>query len=220
MPTTGATASTGAMVGGTSNMSLDMGIRATNATTNSLGDKVWYDQNRDGDQDGAAEPGTPGVRVELHLNGESCTDTPLAVTTTNSLGVYSFTGLPDGNYFVCFDLTTLPTGYQVTTPDLGGNDTQDSDANQTTGQTPSVALAGGTSNTTLDMGIRRTDAGTVAVGDRVWLDADRDGIQDVGELGVPDIGVGLYPRHRFPVWPQPPMVVTPPVAPPMNGSTV
>ena len=191
-PATGATASTGAMAINMANMSLDMGIRATNATTNSLGDKVWYDQNRDGDQDGTAEPGAPAVRVELHLNGENCTDTPLAVTTTNSLGIYSFAGLPDGNYFVCFDLTTLPTGYQVTTPDLGGDDTQDSDANQTTGQTPSVALAGGTSNTTLDMGIRRTDAGKVAVGDRVWLDADRDGVQDAGELGVPGIRVDLY----------------------------
>lgn len=193
-PATGATAPTGPLTGGTSNLTLDMGIRASNATTNSLGDRVWYDENRDGDQDGGAEPGTPGIRVELHPNGASCTDTPLAVTTTDTLGNYLFAGLPDGSYFVCFDLTTLPTSYQVTTPDQGGNDAQDSDANQTTGQTPAVALAGGTSNTTLDMGIRRTDAGTVAVGDRVWLDADRDGLQDVGEPGVPDIGVGLYPN--------------------------
>lgn len=190
--TTGATASTGAMAANTANMTLDMGLHSISATTNSLGDKVWYDQNRDGDQDGTAEPGASGVQVELHLSGETCADTPLAITTTDSTGTYSFTGLPDGSYFVCFDLTTLPTGYEVTTANLGGDDTQDSDADQTTGQTPTVALAGGTSNTTLDMGLQRTDAGTVAVGDRVWLDADRDGVQDVGEPGFPGIQVELY----------------------------
>ena len=191
-PTTGATASTGAIPAGGANMTLDMGIRASNATTNSLGDRVWYDQNRDGDQDNGAEPGASGVRVTLHPAGASCADIPLAITTTDSNGYYLFTGLPDGSYFVCFDLTTLPAGYSVTTPDQGGNDTQDSDANPTTGQTPAVALAGGSSNTTLDMGLIRTDAGTVAVGDYVWLDADRDGLQDVGEPGVPGIQVALY----------------------------
>lgn len=189
--TTGATASTGALAAGQSNLTLDMGIRAINPTTNSLGDKVWYDQNRDGDQDGTTEPGTAGVVVELHLSGSACTDTPLATTITSQTGAYSFTGLPDGSYFVCFDLTTLPSGFSVTTADVGG-DTQDSDANVTTGQTPAVALAGGTSNTTLDMGLVRTDSGTVAVGDRVWLDADRDGVQDFGEPGVPNIPVSLY----------------------------
>lgn len=188
---TGATASTGALTAGQANLTLDMGIRATNATTNSLGDKVWYDQNSDGDQDGTTEPGTAGVVVELHLSGAACTDTPLATTITSQTGAYSFTGLPDGSYFVCFDLTTLPTGFSVTTADVGG-DTQDSDANTSTGQTPAVALAGGSSNTTLDMGLVRTDTGVVAVGDRVWLDADRDGVQDSGEPGVPDILVSLY----------------------------
>jgi hypothetical protein len=31
-----------------------------------------------------------------------------------------------------------------------------------------------------------------AIGDYVWLDADRDGVQDVGERGIPNVKVALY----------------------------
>ena len=30
-----------------------------------------------------------------------------------------------------------------------------------------------------------------AIGDRVWFDADKDGIQDAGEVGIPGISVQL-----------------------------
>ncbi|MGL4551220.1 MAG: SdrD B-like domain-containing protein [Gemmataceae bacterium] len=33
---------------------------------------------------------------------------------------------------------------------------------------------------------------TGSIGDRVWSDADRDGVQDAGEAGVPGAAVGLY----------------------------
>ena len=190
--TTGVTASTGALIAGQSNMTLDMGIRATNATTNSLGDRVWFDRNQDGDQDGGTEPGVAGVTVSLHPAGGSCADIPLAVTSTNNQGNYLFTGLPDGSYFVCFDLDTIPTSTQVTPINQGGDGTQDSDANSTTGQTVSVAVAGGMSNLTLDMGL--IVAATVTVGDRVWYDTNRDGIQDSNEnQGVSGITVALQP---------------------------
>ncbi len=189
---TGMTADTPSLTAGQADRSLDMGIRATDATTNSIGDKVWVDRNRDGDQDGGAEPGVPGVRVELHPEGASCSDMPLMVDVTDEFGNYLFDGLPGGSYFVCFNLGTLPSGYEVVPADQGGNDGQDSDANTGTGATPAVSVSGGTSNLTLDMGIRLTSASVVAVGDRVWLDADRDGIQDAGEPGVPGVNARLY----------------------------
>ena len=190
---TGLTAATPSLTAGQADRTLDMGIRSTNDTTNSIGDKVWVDRNRDGDQDGGAEPGVPGVRVELHPQGASCSDMPLMVDVTDEFGSYLFDGLPDGSYFVCFDLGTLPSGYEVVPADQGGDDAQDSDANPTTGATPPVSVSGGASNLTLDMGIRLTSTSVVAVGDRVWLDADRDGIQDAGELGVPSVRVELHP---------------------------
>ena len=189
---TGLTAATPSLTAGQSDRSLDMGIRAANATTNSIGDKVWVDRNRDGDQDGGAEPGVPGVRVELHPQGASCSDMPLMAAVTDEFGNYLFAGLPDGSYFVCFGLGTLPSGYEVIPADQGGDDGQDSDANTTTGATPPVSVSGGAANLTLDMGIRLASTSVVAVGDRVWLDADRDGIQDAGEPGVPGVNARLY----------------------------
>jgi hypothetical protein len=187
----GLTPATSSLTSGQVDRSLDMGIRATNATTNSLGNYVWYDQDGGGDQD-SSEPGVSGVKVELHPDGASCDDMPLAVDVTDEFGAYLFSGLPDGSYFVCFDLDTIPDGYERTT--YGGSTatgSTDSDADAD-GKTPSVSLSGGVSNLGLDMGILLSDSGTVAVGDRVWLDADRDGIQDAGEPGVPNIRVELY----------------------------
>jgi len=45
-------------------------------------------------------------------------------------------------------------------------------------------------NLTLSMGLVKQEG--VRVGDRVWLDEDRDGIQDDGETGIPAVVVQLY----------------------------
>ena len=188
---TGLTGATPALTAGQADRSLDLGIRAANAATNSVGNLVWADRDRDGVQD-TGEPGVAGVRVELHPQGASCSDMPLMIDVTDESGTYLFSGLPDGSYLVCFDLGTLPAGYEVTTANAGSDDGLDSDANTTSGATPPVSVSGGASNLTLDMGIVLTSTTTVAVGDRVWLDADRDGVQDAGEVGVPGVGVRLY----------------------------
>ena len=115
----------------------------TNAA--SLGDFVFVDTNKDGIQQ-AGEPGIPGVVVVL-LNGSN---TPIASTTTNASGIYSFTGLTPGlPYSVSF---VAPTGYTSTSAQVGGDDTKDSDDNPITGQTRSVTLAPGENNPNLDAG--------------------------------------------------------------------
>jgi uncharacterized repeat protein (TIGR01451 family)/gliding motility-associated-like protein len=161
------------------NPTLDAGFYIPSA---SLGDFVFVDTDRDGIQDGG-EPGIPGVVVVL-LDG---TNTPIASTTTNASGIYSFTGLTPGvPYSVSF---VTPTGYTSTSAQVGGNDTQDSDANPTTGQTRSVTLAPGENNPNLDAGFYLPTAG---LGDFVFVDTDRDGIQDAGEPGIPGVTVTLY----------------------------
>ena len=69
----------------------------------SLGDFVWNDINANGIQD-AGEPGINGVTVEL-FNGSG---TSQGTTTTAGGGLYSFTGLIPGDYYLVF---TTPAGY-------------------------------------------------------------------------------------------------------------
>ncbi len=124
-----------------------------------VGDRVWEDQNGNGIQD-EGEPGVPGVVVTVY---DATTDTPVLVNglpytaTTNASGIYLFTGLVPGNYYVVFDLTTLPIGFEPTLPNVGDDDAKDSDADNT-GRTPSTGfIPSGQQNLTLDLGISAPD---------------------------------------------------------------
>ncbi|MVM34724.1 DUF11 domain-containing protein [Spirosoma sp. HMF4905] len=147
--------------------------------TASLGNYVWADLDKDGIQD-TGEPGIPGVVVTLISNG-----TVVTSTTTNGSGIYSFTGLTPGvPYSVSF---TAPAGYTATLAQVGG-DLTDSDADPITGLTRSVTLAPGENNLNLDAGFYIPSA---SLGNYVWVDLDKDGIQDDGEPGIPGVVVTL-----------------------------
>ena len=86
-----------------------------------LGDYVWNDLNINGVQD-AGELPVQGVTVTLHTvdfgpDGIEGTaddvDTSSGSTTTDANGLYQFTNLVPGNYYVIF---TLPTGYVFSEP--------------------------------------------------------------------------------------------------------
>lgn len=156
-----------------------------------VGDYVWYDLNSNGLQD-AGESGVLNVSVALHrATDANCAAAPLALTSTGPDGRYLFDNLPPGDYFVCFDLATLPAGFTPTAANVGGDDAIDSDANPATGQTAATGpLTAGQQNLTLDMGI--VSGGGVSVGDRVWYDNNNNGRQDAGELGVPGVTVRLF----------------------------
>ena len=86
-----------------------------------LGDFVWVDTNRNGQQD-SGEPAIPGVTVNL-LN--STGTTVLQTTTTDASGLYLFTVAP-GTYEVQF---VTPAGaYDKFTTANSGSDVTDSDA--------------------------------------------------------------------------------------------
>jgi hypothetical protein len=181
-PATGCTEPVTLGVGSREILTLDAGLVAP---PNRLGDLVWVDTNRDGLQDDG-EPGVPGVPVVVK-NGDG---TQVGTTTTDADGKYVFENLPDGTYQVCFDLKTLPAdyaGYLPTKPNAG-DDTKDSDADPATGCTESVTLGvGKRENLTLDAGIRPPNR----LGDLVWVDTNRNGLQDSGEPGVPGMTVVL-----------------------------
>ena len=104
-------------------------------------------------------------------------DNTIATTITAADGTYLFTGLTPGvEYQVQF---TKPAGTVFTGRDLGA-DASDSDADATSGRSQIVVLASGETNLTVDAGVYRT----ASLGDRLWLDANANGQQDAGEVGI------------------------------------
>ncbi|MCB0559738.1 MAG: hypothetical protein KDD09_12385, partial [Phaeodactylibacter sp.] len=145
-----------------------------------LGDFVWQDTDGDGIQD-AGEPGILGVTVNLLDENMNF----LQSTTTAADGSYLFTDLQPGNYFVEF---VTPSGFEPTTPNQGGDDAMDSDADPLTGKTSLIVLSSGETDLTNDAGYYEP----ASLGDFVWSDTDADGTQDAGEPGISDVTVNLY----------------------------
>lgn len=168
-----------------------------------VGDFVWIDNDGDGQQ-GAGEPPVSGVLVTLRdgagnpvvdLNGA-----PVAPVRTDVRGHYVFDNLPPGTYTVAF--TEVPDKHLFTRQQQG-DPLADSNPGAG-GVTPPFTVGPAGDHTTavqtsdgvtVAQRIDRTiDAGLLpllAVGDYVWIDADRDGRQDAGEPPVAGVTVTL-----------------------------
>ncbi|MCX8056085.1 MAG: SpaA isopeptide-forming pilin-related protein [Ignavibacteria bacterium] len=158
--------------------------------TCSIGDRVWNDLNQNGIQD-AGEPGVPNIKVKL-IN---CSNSSVVeITTTNSNGNYVFNNVPSGNYQIKF--YDIPSGWNFTIKDAGSNDLLDSDADPSTGLTVCFNIDANN----CDSNSTRWDAGIYcappqqfcSIGDRVWEDVNKNGLQDVNEPGVANVKVILY----------------------------
>jgi len=150
--------------------------------TASIGDRVFEDTNGNGQQD-VGEPGIAGIAVQLR----NTAGVALSNTTTDANGNYSFGSLPAGTYVVCF---TAPVGRNFTTANVGA-DVSDSDANVTNGCSDPITLAVGQSDTSVDAGIKPATTAIATIGDKVFIDANSNGQQDNGELGLPGVTVQL-----------------------------
>ncbi len=113
--------------------------------TASVGDFVWNDIDMDGIQD-EGEPGIEGVTVNLY----DCEDNFIASTMTDMDGMYMFTDLMPGDYYVEFE---LPDDYFFTMMDQGMDDALDSDADPETGMTMCFNLESGEVDLTWDAGL-------------------------------------------------------------------
>lgn len=138
------------LTSGQTDLTWDAGLVGLSSTASAaVGDRVWFDLNRNGIQD-PGEPGRPGVTVRLYTaEGEL-----LRTTTTNDQGIYAFTSLNPGAYFIEF---VPPLDFTVTTPNAGTNDEVDSDADPTTGRTAVFTLDDFVTDLRWDMGIFQTE---------------------------------------------------------------
>jgi uncharacterized repeat protein (TIGR01451 family) len=161
----------------------------------SVGDTVWWDKNRDGLQNDG--PGTGIADAVLTLtggDGKPVTDVfgkVVAPITTGATGVYLFQNLPPlaaGKHYTV--TVTPPAGYTPTLAGVGNDRAIDS----STGSATSTDLvADGAQDVTLDFGFVK---GAVSVGDLVWLDVNRDGLQTTGEPGIPGVTVNLLQNGK------------------------
>lgn len=152
-------------------------------TFTAVGDRVWLDANADGIQDGP-ETGASGVTAGVTVTLFDANGGQVDQVQTDADGTYLFDGLAAGEYYLGF---TAPPGYRFTTRDVGGDDAVDSDVSSD-GFTVIFHLDG-SADRTWDAGLVPT---TATIGDRVWLDANLNGIQDGGEAGFAGVTVELF----------------------------
>jgi protocatechuate 3,4-dioxygenase beta subunit len=167
-----------ALPGGSQDLTLDFGFYKTVR----VGNFVWHDVNANGRQD-AGEPGIGGVELKLY----DANDNLVGTDTTDADGLYLFDGLKPGAYTVKIQ-TALPTGYDKASPTAAfvpvpfGTDVDSNESPTTT-----AFLPGGTEDLTRDFGYYKL----AALGDFVWSDKNANGVQDAGELGIPNVTVNL-----------------------------
>lgn len=189
-----------------SNLNQDFGYRGTGT----VGNLVWKDLNADGvyqanGADGVGgteddETGISGVTLDIYFdtnrNGKIDPGEPkIGTTTTDANGGYLFSGLPtndgSGSAYYVVDVTDtkgILAGYWHSLGTAGSNNNSQTDPY-------GVSISTGSpSNLTADFGYYPKFA---ALGNYVFNDANANGIQDGGEVGINGVVVQLtitYPN--------------------------
>ncbi len=187
------------LTSGQTDYSWDAGIVFASPNTASVGDFVWNDLNKNGSQE-EGEPGVPGITVTLY----DTTNTVVATTITDAFGKYIFNNVAidispvfyRSNYYIVF---TIPSNWSTTIQNAGDDNT-DSDINPS-GTTAKFILNPGDDIVNIDAGVYRNDlvGATGSIGDFVWLDENKNGIQDADEKGAAGITVTLYDNAGVPI---------------------
>ena len=140
--------------------------------TGNLTGSIWRDA--DGDQLQGTESGIEGISVSLY----SCDLVLINTTTSDVDGSFNFNNLSAGDYFV---VVNPEEGFEIAT----GGDSQVTNVIMQ-GATNCVTI-GGNSNAQLTIGY----IPLASLGDFVWFDEDKNGLQDLGEPGFQDVEVRL-----------------------------
>jgi hypothetical protein len=164
------------------NLTVDFGF--TIATTsgclvgnNDLGGSIWYDDSGDGVRDGGEVTfiGTPGPIIITAYNDAGV---QVGVTLVQPDGTYVLPGLFAANSAIRLEFSDLP-------PDVRSGPAGSNQA--TTVQFVTAATCDA------DLGlIEPGPTSAIEIGNYVWEDIDRDGIQDPSEEPIPGVEVTLY----------------------------
>ncbi|HAR6720985.1 TPA: YSIRK-type signal peptide-containing protein, partial [Staphylococcus aureus] len=141
-----------------------------------IGNYVWEDTNKNGVQE-LGEKGVGNVTVTVFDNN---TNTKVGEAVTKEDGSYLIPNLPNGDYRVEF--SNLPKGYEVTPSKQGNNEELDSNG------LSSVITVNGKDNLSADLGIYKPKYN---LGDYVWEDTNKNGVQDKDEKGISGVTVTL-----------------------------
>lgn len=153
-------------------------------------DRVWHDQNLNGLQD-AGEAGIAGVTVKLL--DSSLENVLLQSVLTDANGYYRFDNVDFGHYTV---QVVAPSGYEFTYMGQDTNSYEDPDTDSDVDYSgySTFINAWNFAGEALNVDAGLYDAShTATIGDRVWEDANCNGIQDDGEWnkGLAEVSVQL-----------------------------
>lgn len=146
----------------------------------SIGNRLWADRDGDGIQD-PDEAGQEGIVVELYSDAGQ----QLAQGATGPGGWWGYTNLTTGR---CYVVTVRLAGRPASPTGAGTDSTKDSDIGAD-GRVRVCLTAERPVRTDIDAGFTTIspnfwEQGTAHLGNRVWDDRNRNGIQDAGEPGI------------------------------------
>lgn len=154
--------------------------------TRTIGDRLWYDINGDGVQDGG-EPGISGVDLTILYfgadgNEATATDNLTFNLTTGVNGIWSIDGLGDGDYSITVDTADLP-------PNLDAITLETDDFAAVNDYVAHVRIQAADPAVRNDIDFGYTSNQTI--GSKVWLDLNADGVVDAGEAGLGGVEVTI-----------------------------
>ncbi|MFV0441996.1 MAG: SdrD B-like domain-containing protein [Planctomycetaceae bacterium] len=126
---------------------------------------VYVDDNRNGTLDAGEATRVGGVTIQLYDMTNPVNPVLVATTTSATNGTYRFDNLPAGNYRL---VETQPAQYGSVSPNTLNF---------------ALPLTGSTNN---NFGEALYD-----LGDTIYFDANNNGVQDLGEQGIGNVGVTL-----------------------------
>jgi len=208
-------------------LTIDFGFSAPENHSVGVGNLVFIDSN--GNRSYDTGEGVPNVLVQLFAAGANPQlAQPAATTTTDPQGLYFFTGLNEGDYFVHIPASQFQLNgalyNQFSLPGHGGDDGVDDDLdengidsanpaatgissvvfNLTLGQEPIDEFGEGTfldafADHNHDLTIDFGFYSPMGLGNLVFIDANGNGYADPGE-GVEGVVVELYSADSQPGW--------------------
>ena len=185
-------------VGNQEYLTADFGYAPSSGT---IGDYVWSDVNGDGQQN-PGEIGLVGVTVYLCTVANvtlasPCSSTSVGVvtTTTDATGRFLYTGLDiTETYVVAIDSAALITAGYTQTGDPDSTTVFD---DETT--VPALNTSNGI-NLDADFGYQPPNTVDFSdIGDTIFNDLNGNGVQDVGELGMPGVTIQLFVTGGGPI---------------------